>query len=57
MAFYKIYSIILGKVIKEAKKLYYYKLIDKSVNKVWTTWKVKKKHKKFKELIIFYKYK
>jgi hypothetical protein len=41
--FYKKYSIILGTVIKEAKKLYYYELIDKSENKVRTTWKVIKK--------------
>jgi hypothetical protein len=29
-AFYKKYSIVLGKVIKEAKKLYYYEFINKS---------------------------
>jgi hypothetical protein len=57
-AFYKKYSIVLGKVIKEAKKLYYYELTDKSENKVRTTWKViNKKRQEFKELIIFYKYK
>jgi hypothetical protein len=31
------------KVTKEAKKLYYYELINKSENKIWTTWKIIKK--------------
>jgi hypothetical protein len=42
-AFYKKYSTILGKVKKEANKLYYYELINKSKNGVWTTWKIIKK--------------
>jgi hypothetical protein len=39
-AFYEKYCIILSKVITEAKKLCYHDLINKSKNKVQTTWKI-----------------
>ena len=42
-ACYKKYCNILMKVIKEAKKLYYYELINKLENKIWTMWKIIKK--------------
>jgi hypothetical protein len=38
--YYKRYCNIFVKVIKEAKKLYYHKLISKSENKIQTTWKI-----------------
>jgi hypothetical protein len=41
--YYKRYCNILVKVIKEAKKLNYHKLINKSENKIQTTWKIIKK--------------
>jgi hypothetical protein len=41
--YYRRYCNILVTVIKEAKKLYYCKLISKSKNKIQTTWKIIKK--------------
>jgi hypothetical protein len=38
--YYKQYCKILSKVIKEAKKLYYKKIITKSKNKIKTTWNI-----------------
>jgi hypothetical protein len=42
-SYYKKYCTILAKIIKEAKKLYYCKLISKPENKIQTTWKIIKK--------------
>jgi hypothetical protein len=42
-SYYKKYCTILAKVIKEAKKLHYYKLTSKSENTIQTTWKIIKK--------------
>jgi hypothetical protein len=39
----KKYHTILAKVIKEAKKLHYYKLINKLENKIQTIWMIIKK--------------
>ena len=38
--YYKHYCKILTKVLKEAKKLYYKDIIDKSKNKIKTTWNI-----------------
>jgi late competence protein required for DNA uptake (superfamily II DNA/RNA helicase) len=38
--YYKRYCTILMRVIKEAKKLYYQKLISNSENKIQLTWKI-----------------
>jgi len=38
--YYKQYCKILSKVIKEAKKLFYKKIITKSKNKMKTTWNI-----------------
>ena len=44
---YKSYCLILPKVIKAAKQLYYKNKISKSNNKIKTTWDIKKrKHAK-----------
>ena len=41
--YYKHYCIILTKVIKEMKKLYYKEAISKSKNKMKTTWNIIRK--------------
>jgi hypothetical protein len=43
------------KVIKEAKKLYYYDLINKSENKIQKMWKIIKKETSKMQKIIFHK--
>ena len=39
-SYYKRYCMTLTKVIKEAKKLYYQKLLSNSENKIQLTWKI-----------------
>jgi hypothetical protein len=46
-SYYKKYCTILEKVIKEAKKLHYHKLIRKSENEIQTTWKIQLKIKEW----------
>jgi hypothetical protein len=41
--YYKRYCTILTRVIREAKKLHYHKLISNSENKIQSTWKIIKK--------------
>jgi len=48
---YKKYSKILSSVIRAAKKLYYESLIQKSTNKVKTTWDIVKSHTNNKIII------